>query len=160
MLCYAMLCYAMLSLKYTAKTSVPHILVAPGNMRTWDMVKTFPSVACVLHHLDLDAMVLVRQFRPAVYASRALAAPGVPLSAGFTFELCAGLLDKSGKSVEQTLHEEVRFLARGRLERHGKYLPRPTGYTPETCLSSSGFVGKVARNCSKKGFGGYSSMGI
>lgn len=72
------------------------------------MIKTFPSVACVLHYLDMDAVVLVRQFRPAVYASIAHATPAPPLTAGFTYELCAGLLDKPGKSVEETLQEEVK----------------------------------------------------
>lgn len=78
-----------------------------GSRRTWDMMQTFPSVACVLHHVDMDAVVLVRQFRPAVWANAALTDPGAPLEAGFTFELCAGLLDKS-LPVEETLREEVR----------------------------------------------------
>lgn len=95
------------------------MVIIPGNRRAWDMIKTFPSVACVLHHVELDAAVLVRQFRPAVYASTVLSNTQgeLPLTAGFTFELCAGLLDKTGKSMEETLQEEVRVHWAARLGR-------------------------------------------
>lgn len=82
-----------------------------GKQRRWDMVASHPSVAVVLYHRGLDALLLVRQFRPAVYAFHASEAaaegrPGPPLEAGFTLELCAGLVDKA-KSLEQIAREEI-----------------------------------------------------
>lgn len=54
--------------------------------------------------------MLVRQFRPAVYASL-LREQGQPpaLEACFGHELCAGLIDKD-KSLEEIVSEEVRRL--------------------------------------------------
>lgn len=76
------------------------------------MVSSHSSVGIVLYHRQLHSLLLVRQFRPAVYASRwkeatAEGRPQPPLSAGFTFELCAGIIDKA-KSLEDIAREEVR----------------------------------------------------
>lgn len=83
-----------------------------GKQRRWDVVESHPSVGIVLYHRDLDAFILVRQFRPAVYASlcREAQAAGAPLPTfkdGFTYELCAGLIDKGGKSNEEIASEEI-----------------------------------------------------
>mmetsp|Transcript_42840 Transcript_42840/g.81717 ORF Transcript_42840/g.81717 Transcript_42840/m.81717 type:complete len:272 (+) Transcript_42840:93-908(+) len=83
-----------------------------GDEYLWDMVHSFPSVSVALYHRDLHAAVIVRQFRPAVYASQMAAAekaglPKPPLSGGFTYELCAGLADKESKSLAQTASEEL-----------------------------------------------------
>lgn len=116
-----------------------------GQKRRWDIVKSLPSVGIVLYHTELDAFLLVRQFRPAVLSvskrccpsgqfhalhlnftsamricytatERLLAAvqvyasnPGsLPqrLEDGFTYEICAGLIDKD-KSMLQICREEV-----------------------------------------------------
>lgn len=45
-------------------------LTPPGKERRWDIVKAHASVGAVLYHSGLDAFILVRQFRPAVYAAR------------------------------------------------------------------------------------------
>ena len=37
-----------------------------GNGRTWDMIQSMGSVAIVLYHTELDAAIVVRQFRPPV----------------------------------------------------------------------------------------------
>ncbi len=118
-----------------------NIMHTSGTPRRWDMVRAFPSVACVLLHTDLQALLLVRQFRPAVYMSTVLERQkqpremtgdddgGMPrtgkmtgddgemgtgeelaLAAGFTYELCAGLIDKPGKSIEEIVQEEVAWL--------------------------------------------------
>jgi len=84
-----------------------------GKARVWDMMLSLPSVAIMLFHTKLKAAVLVRQFRPAVYASLLEAAKlegdaPPPITAGFTYELCAGLVDKRGKSLEVIAAEEVR----------------------------------------------------
>ncbi|GAB4816171.1 hypothetical protein N2152v2_003217 [Parachlorella kessleri] len=82
-----------------------------GMERRWDMVQGVPSVGAILYHCDLKAVLLVRQFRPPVYVACAAEAaaegrPAPPLTAGFTYELCAGLEDKS-KSREQIVKEEI-----------------------------------------------------
>ena len=76
------------------------------------MVAAHSSVGIILYHKRLHSLLVVRQFRPAVYASRWKEAreegrPQPPLSAGFTFELCAGIVDKS-KSLEDIAREEVQ----------------------------------------------------
>ena len=70
------------------------------------------SVAVLLHHTELDALLVVRQWRPPVWAAAVAAAEaggGGPVdeAAGFTYELCAGLLDKAGASMEETASEEI-----------------------------------------------------
>jgi UDP-sugar diphosphatase len=100
-----------------------------GTRKRWDMVRSHASVGVLLYHSDLKAAIVVRQFRPAVYESvrgEGAEAEKVkgggggagaadthnphsnpPLSAGFTFELCAGILDKAGLSTRQVAAEEV-----------------------------------------------------
>lgn len=56
-------------------------------------------------------MLMVRQFRPALYAallrkSIQESSPPPALAAGFTCELCAGLVDKE-KSLQQIAKEEI-----------------------------------------------------
>ncbi|WIA21691.1 hypothetical protein OEZ85_000859 [Tetradesmus obliquus] len=88
-----------------------------GKQRRWDIIQAHSSVACVLYHSDMDAFLVVRQFRPAVYAHRLreAAADGKPApdrTAGFTIELCAGLVDKAkslSQIVVEEIHEEVGY---------------------------------------------------
>ena len=80
--------------------------------RRWDMVQSFPSVSVLLYHTEKEAFLLVRQFRPAALCSARFEAetaghPEPGLEAGFTFEMCAGLKDKSGKSDEEVCSEEI-----------------------------------------------------
>jgi len=81
-----------------------------GESRRWDMVESHSSVAILLYHRQLDSLILVRQFRPAVYVSESRAAapgaPRLPLTAGLTFELCAGIVDKD-KTLKEIAHEEI-----------------------------------------------------
>ncbi|KAF5831368.1 NUDIX hydrolase domain-like protein [Dunaliella salina] len=82
-----------------------------GRAKRWDIVESHPSVGIVLFHRDLNAFLLVRQFRPAVYAAelRAALVAGLPppsLAEGFTYELCAGLIDKA-KNIKQICKEEI-----------------------------------------------------
>eukprot|EP00210_Caulerpa_lentillifera_P001096 g1057.t1 len=79
--------------------------------RRWDLIESHDSIAVALYHRSLNRLIIVRQFRPAVYASilrRALAngQPKPPLDAGFTYELCAGLVDKD-KSLVEIAREEI-----------------------------------------------------
>ncbi|XP_063097316.1 uridine diphosphate glucose pyrophosphatase NUDT14 isoform X2 [Cavia porcellus] len=85
-----------------------------GAQKSWDFMKTH----------DRKSLVLVRQFRPAVYAGEiercfpgslvALAQdgppellPALPGSAGVTVELCSGLVDQPGLSLEQVACKEA-----------------------------------------------------
>jgi len=66
--------------------------------KTWDMVEVFDSVAVLLVEKDSDSFIVVKQFRPAVYVNGECD--------GYTYELCAGLVDKN-KSLKQIAKEEI-----------------------------------------------------
>ncbi len=68
-----------------------------GIQKAWDMVHVHNSVAVLIYHKEKDAFVLVKQFRPPVYLQN---------NNGFTYELCAGIVDKNA-SLEQIAKEEI-----------------------------------------------------
>ena len=68
-----------------------------GVEKRWDIVESHDSVAILLYHIQLDSFVFVKQFRPAIYLKN---------SDGFTYELCAGLVDKD-KSLIEIAYEEI-----------------------------------------------------
>jgi len=86
-----------------------------GRQRRWDIARSHPSVSVIIWHRGLQSALVVRQFRPAVWAAALaeaeernggkVAAPP-PLGAGLTCELAAGILDKD-KSEKETAAEEV-----------------------------------------------------
>ncbi|WP_121020774.1 NUDIX hydrolase [Helicobacter vulpis] len=76
-----------------------------GIAKRWDMIKVHDSVAVLLYHVEMQHYVVVKQFRPAVYVNAHLYR-GEEMD-GYMYELCAGLVDKPGKSVEQIACEEV-----------------------------------------------------
>ncbi|CAN7992718.1 unnamed protein product [Ixodes hexagonus] len=88
-----------------------------GHERVWDLMKTHDSVAAVLHNTSRNVLLFVRQFRPAVYYGRIpveeLAKGGsidttkYPGSLGLTLELCAGIIDKSSLSPQETMQQEI-----------------------------------------------------
>ena len=102
----------------------PPSLLASGKQRRWDAVESHSSVGVVIFHTGLRQFVLVRQFRPPVYATMRRAAEaatavtataggnGTPLdlAEGFTYELCAGILDKD-KSLEEITCEEIEVVS-------------------------------------------------
>ncbi len=65
--------------------------------RNWEVVEAFDSVAILLYDKSEESFILVKQFRPAVYMKN---------GDGFTYELCAGLIDKQ-KPIETIAKEEV-----------------------------------------------------
>lgn len=71
-----------------------------GIQKTWDFIQSLDSVAIILHRIDIDALVVVVQFRPPVYVNGQ--------NDGYTYELCAGLLDKCDKSIQEVAAEEVQ----------------------------------------------------
>ena len=80
--------------------------------KKWEIVEPQSSVCILIYHRDKDSFVLVRQFRPAVFYARCKEEKIKQISEkdleyGYTYELCAGLIDKENKSIEQIACEEV-----------------------------------------------------
>ena len=91
-----------------------------GKEKVWDLMKSHSSVAVVIFNVSTKKFIFVKQFRPAVFMSRAGAITGEKISVGsridtgvvkgevgLTLELCAGIIDKD-ISVEEIAREEVR----------------------------------------------------
>lgn len=70
-----------------------------GKNRSWEAVKSHDSVAILLYHCEKNAFLLVKQFRVPVYLN--------DNTKTFTYELCAGLVDKEDKSLELIAKEEI-----------------------------------------------------
>ena len=82
-----------------------------GHKKTWELAKTFDSVAVVIYNKQREVFVFVRQFRPAVFCKSSAAAslpwnPDSPpdneysTEAGKTWELCAGIIDREDAPEE------------------------------------------------------------
>ncbi|WP_305863697.1 NUDIX domain-containing protein [Aliarcobacter butzleri] len=69
-----------------------------GKRKTWEAVRSHDSVSILLYHMQKNAILLVKQFRVPVYLN--------DKSQTFTYELCAGLVDKE-KSLEEIAIEEI-----------------------------------------------------
>ncbi|EDV94455.1 uridine diphosphate glucose pyrophosphatase NUDT14 [Drosophila grimshawi] len=89
--------------------------VQNGVEKNWDLLKVHDSVAIVLYNTSRQKLVLVRQFRPAVYHGVITSEKGTfdkvdlaafPPAIGVTLELCAGIVDKS-KSWAEIAREEM-----------------------------------------------------
>ncbi len=78
------------------KTRRMHYL-QKGIQKSWDMVEVHDSVSILIYHKKKHAFVLVKQFRPPVYLQN---------NDGFTYELCAGIVDKES-SLDQIAKEEI-----------------------------------------------------
>jgi len=68
-----------------------------GVEKSWDLAQVHDSVAILIYHKDKKAFVLVKQFRPPVYLKN---------GDGFSYELCAGIVDKK-MSLLQIAQEEI-----------------------------------------------------
>lgn len=86
----------------------------------WDLSLRPDSVACVIYHRDKNALLFVKQFRPAIFVARVRSLPEnvgkenseinwakYPVSTAQTIELCAGLIDKNGLSDIGHMREEI-----------------------------------------------------
>lgn len=69
-----------------------------GVQKQWDIVSSHDSVSILIHNRDNDSIIIVKQFRPAVFLRN---------NDGYMYELCAGLMDKEGKSPREIAKEEV-----------------------------------------------------
>jgi UDP-sugar diphosphatase len=67
--------------------------------KTWEAVQAHSSVAILLYHKQKDAFVLVKQLRITTLLNN-------DEEDGFTYELCAGIVDKD-KSLKQIAKEEI-----------------------------------------------------
>lgn len=68
-----------------------------GVDKSWDLAIVHDSVAILLYDEIESQFILVKQFRPPVYLKN---------DSGFTYELCAGIVDKD-KSLEEIAKEEI-----------------------------------------------------
>ena len=71
--------------------------IEDGKERAWEVLDVYDSVSVLLYHEDKEAFVLVKQFRPAVYLKN---------QDGYTYELCAGIVDKD-IPLKQIAKEEI-----------------------------------------------------
>jgi UDP-sugar diphosphatase len=62
-----------------------------GKKRSWEVCKGGDSVAILLYHKEFDSFLVVKQFRMPVFLKN---------NDGFTYELCAGLIDKDKTTLE------------------------------------------------------------
>ena len=69
-----------------------------GKDKTWEAVRSHDSVAILLYHEEKNAFLLVKQFRAPVYLN--------DINKTYTYELCAGLVDKD-KSLIEIAKEEI-----------------------------------------------------
>ena len=92
--------------------------------KRWDIVDTHNSVAILLYHEALDSFVFVKQFRPSIYLKN---------KDGFTYELCAGIVDKD-KSLIEIAQEEI-------LEETGYAVPLEKMERISSFYTAVGFAG-------------------
>lgn len=88
-----------------------------GAKRSWDFIHSLDSVSVLLYHTQKQSLLFVKQFRPPVFvryfdelyleSSKLDSKTFGQDDIGYTYELCAGLVDKEGKSVEQIAKEEI-----------------------------------------------------
>ncbi|CAH1957025.1 unnamed protein product [Acanthoscelides obtectus] len=81
-----------------------------GTNRTWDILSVHDSVAIVIYNITRNVLVLVKQFRPAVYfgclaeedrkVGATVDTQKYPPEIGITLELCAGIVDKAIAEIE------------------------------------------------------------
>ena len=69
-----------------------------GIKKSWEAVRSHDSVAVLLYHKEKESFLFVKQFRVPVYLN--------DKNITYTYELCAGLVDKD-KSIEEIAIEEI-----------------------------------------------------
>lgn len=97
-----------------------------GIRKRWDMVGVHDSVAILLYHEEHRSLIVVKQFRPPIYLKN---------GDGYTYELCAGIVDKD-KSLVEIAHEEI-------LEECGYDVPLDRIQKVTSFYTAVGFAGSV-----------------
>jgi UDP-sugar diphosphatase len=77
-----------------------------GRKKAWDIAETHDCLAILQYNKTTQNFTLVKQFRPPVYLKHQTK-KGFSHLGGVTYELCAGLIDKDGKSDLEICHEEI-----------------------------------------------------
>lgn len=72
--------------------------VSDNRQFQWDFARSFDSVAVLLFNTSINSFIFVKQFRANVFFNN---------DDGSSLELCAGLIDKENKSIEEIAIEEV-----------------------------------------------------
>ncbi|KAI8425419.1 hypothetical protein MSG28_007168 [Choristoneura fumiferana] len=109
-----------------------------GTPKSWDLLGVHDSVGIIIYNITRKVLVLVKQFRPAVYYSSVhpdnrkdtIDTDKYPGSLGTTLELCAGIVDKN-KSLLEIAREEA-------LEECGYDIPADKMEEIATCRSGVG----------------------
>lgn len=87
-----------------------------GTTKFWDFLQVHDIVVVVIFNVTRKKLILVRQFRPAVYHGVVVKSGGdfqsidfekYPPQMGITTELCAGLVDKEGMSKKEIAKAEI-----------------------------------------------------
>lgn len=68
-----------------------------GTQKHWEIAKVHDSVAILIFDEEKKEFILVKQFRPPIYLQNDI---------GFTYELCAGIIDKE-LSLKEIAKEEI-----------------------------------------------------
>jgi len=97
-----------------------------GKKKSWEAIKAHNSVAILLYHREKKSFLLVKQLRITTLLNN-------DESDGFTYELCAGIIDKE-KSLTQIAKEEV-------LEECGYEIPLQSIKRITSYYTSVGFSG-------------------
>lgn len=106
-----------------------------GKERSWDIIEAHDSVAALLYHIQKEAFVVVKQFRPAVFLKENMRdSKNLKVEKGYTFELCAGITDKPQKTLKEIMQEEI-------LEECGYNVPLENIIKITEFYSSVGFAG-------------------
>ncbi|WP_457598364.1 NUDIX domain-containing protein [Hydrogenimonas sp.] len=83
-----------------------------GVQKSWEVVQAHDSVAVLIYHTQRDRFILVKQFSPAVYLHD---------NEGYTYELCAGIVDKKSSLAQiaaEEIEEECGYeIAAGKIEK-------------------------------------------
>nr|XP_021510915.1 uridine diphosphate glucose pyrophosphatase isoform X2 [Meriones unguiculatus] len=83
-----------------------------GIQKSWDFMKTHDSVTILMFNSSQRSLVLVKQFRPGSLAAvdedqPKQLEPALPGSVGVMVELCAGIVDQPGLSLEEVACKEA-----------------------------------------------------
>jgi UDP-sugar diphosphatase len=95
-----------------------------GVKKTWEVALTHDSVSILIINKIKNTFTFVKQFRPPVFLKN---------NDGFTYELCAGIIDKD-MSIEQIAKEEI-------LEECGYNVPLDNIHKIKSFFSAVGFAG-------------------
>jgi UDP-sugar diphosphatase len=68
-----------------------------GQAKTWELVDVHDSVSILLADRERELFIIVKQFRPPVFLAN---------EDGYTYELCAGIVDKE-LSLQEIAKEEI-----------------------------------------------------